>query len=60
MPLPVLVLIQPNKGKEDRTAEVLEWLIGEVKANEPDVSMYRVSKTSEYEEGSVTFWVYMM
>jgi hypothetical protein len=60
MPLPVLVLIQPKEGKENRSREVLKWLIGEVKANEPDVSMYTVNETSDYEKGSVTFWAYMM
>lgn len=60
MPLAVLVLIQPNKGKESRAAEVLEWIIGEVKAKEPDVSMYQMSETSDYEKGSVTYWAYFM
>lgn len=65
MPQHVLVRIHPNAGKEKRCAELLEWLVGEVKANEPETSMYQVHETRDETrggggEGEVVFFVYMV
>ena len=55
MSVTVLILIQPKKGNERRAAELLNWLIGEVKAKEPDVSSYQVNETTDYEKGTITY-----
>ncbi|WPH03562.1 Hypothetical protein R9X50_00644300 [Acrodontium crateriforme] len=56
----VLVHIHPNPGKEKRCVELLEWLAGEVKANEPDTSVYQVHETRDEGDGELMFVVYMV
>lgn len=54
----VLVIIQPNKGKEARVREVLEWVTKEVEAHEPNVTEYSTAVSGDYSDGATTFFAY--
>lgn len=61
MPVNYLIYIKPQLNKAGRCAEVLEWLTGEVKANEPDVYAYFVRETGDWSsEAERTFFVHMV
>jgi hypothetical protein len=59
MTLTVLLIMQPNKGKEARCEELLTDLIKTIEAKEPDVRQYLVEKTDDYEKGFTT-WIATM
>ncbi|KAK4574141.1 hypothetical protein LTR86_001902 [Recurvomyces mirabilis] len=59
MPLNLLIVIEPKQGKEQRVDEVLAWLVKEIEAKEPDVTVYQIRSTEDYKKGVKTSIVHM-
>lgn len=58
MPLNVLVIISPQKGKEERCRNLMNWVSNEVKENEPDTSAYACFAEEGDDGQGLEFYVY--
>ena len=58
MAVPVLVTIPAKPGKEPRVLELVEWVIGEVKKTEPNVSYYTAHRVDNPETGTTDVLVF--
>lgn len=58
MPLSILVIISPQKGKEERVRNLITWVSGEVKDNESDTSAYACFSEEGDDEQGLDLYVY--
>jgi hypothetical protein len=59
MPINVLMIAQTNPGKAGRYEELFGPWIADLKKYEPEVSVFHISGTEDYEEGTKTYLMHM-